>query len=253
MKVIFCTPSLGGPTKPYIAAMEASIPLIVEAGWTEGYAQEIGCPYISQARNVMLRRALDAGADVIVFIDYDLSWRPGDLLELLRTEGDVVAGTYRFRQQAERYMGTWYTGPNGTPLCRPDGCIAAEFVPAGMLKVTASAVSRFGWKYPELLYGKSYAPHIDLFNHGAHQNIWFGEDYAFCRRWREMGEQVWLLPDMEIAHHQGETPYPGNLHRWLMRQPGGCEDPAREVIARAKQQQADDYIDELVKHGSIGL
>lgn len=30
----------------------------------------------------MLRKALDAQADVIVFIDHDVSWAPGDLLKL---------------------------------------------------------------------------------------------------------------------------------------------------------------------------
>ena len=100
-KVIFCTPSLAGPTKPYIAALEASIPLIVEAGWDEGYAQEIGNVYISAARSFLLRKAVTAKADVIVFIDYDLSWDPKDLLTLIETEGDVVAGTYRFKKDEE--------------------------------------------------------------------------------------------------------------------------------------------------------
>ena len=59
---------------------------------------EVGSPYISAARATMLRKALDAKADVIVFIDHDLSWRPGDLLKLIETTGDVVGGTYRFKQ-----------------------------------------------------------------------------------------------------------------------------------------------------------
>jgi hypothetical protein len=74
VKVVFCVPSLNGPTAPFIAAMERSIPLVDGAGWDEALVQEIGNPYISAARATMLRKALDAGADVIVFLDYDLSW-----------------------------------------------------------------------------------------------------------------------------------------------------------------------------------
>src|SRR5258707_667607 len=87
-KVVFCTPSLSGPTAPYIKALEDSIPLIEAAGWEHGYAQQVNCPYISAARANMLRAALDAKADVVVFIDYDVSWAPGDLLKLIETEGD---------------------------------------------------------------------------------------------------------------------------------------------------------------------
>ena len=64
----------------------------------------------------MLRKALDAKADVIVFIDHDVSWDAKDLLTLIQTEGDVVAGTYRFKKynlsvdlfNHGAHKGTWY-------------------------------------------------------------------------------------------------------------------------------------------------
>src|ERR1039458_8592758 len=135
-KVVFCTPSLSGPTAPYIKSLEASIPLIVAAGWGEGYAQQIACPYISAARANMTRAALDAKADVVVYLDYDVSWQPQDLLTLIETEGDVVAGTYRCKTEdgptEEFYMGTWETNPDFTPKLRPsDGAISAKLAPAG--------------------------------------------------------------------------------------------------------------------------
>ncbi len=114
-KVVFCTPSLSGPTAPYIKSLEASLPLVEAAGWEHGYAQQIACPYISAARANMLRSALDAKADVIVFLDYDMSWDPGDLVKLLETEGDVVAGTYRPKIDDEQYMGTIETHADHRP------------------------------------------------------------------------------------------------------------------------------------------
>jgi hypothetical protein len=77
------------------------------------------------------------------------------------------------------------------------------------------------------MFGSRYRPHIDLFNHGAHEFVWYGEDYAFSRRFNDMGGQIWLIPDLEIAHHSAEEAFPGNFHEWLMRQPGGINDPAR--------------------------
>ena len=225
-KVVFCTPSLSGPTAPYIKALEASIPLIVAAGWEEGYAQQVACPYISAARANMLRAALDAKADVIVFLDYDVSWRPEDLLKLIETEGDVVAGTYRCKTEdgptEEFYMGTWNANADFSPKLRAsDGAISAILVPAGFLKITAAGVDRFMLEYPELCYGPMYHQAVDLFNHGARDRIWWGEDYAFSRRWREKCGDIWLVPDLSIDHHAKDKVYRGNLHQFLLRQPGG--------------------------------
>lgn len=220
-KVVFCTPSLFGPMPAYVAALEASLPLIEAAGWEHGYAQQIACPYISAARANMLRSALDAKADVIVFIDYDMSWEPGDLVKLLETEGDVVAGTYRSKIDDEQYMGTIETNADHTPVVRADGAIAAKLIPAGFLKVTKEAVDNFMVAYPELCYGPMYHLSIDLFNHGVSDRIWWGEDYSFARRFREKCGPIWIVPDINLDHHTKEKVYRGNFHQFLMKQPGG--------------------------------
>lgn len=71
-KVVFCVPIVGRPYPQFISALEASIPIIRDAGWDEELVQEIDNPYIGGARAKMLRKALDHQADVIVFLDYDL-------------------------------------------------------------------------------------------------------------------------------------------------------------------------------------
>ena len=221
MKVVFATPSLGGPLAPYISSLESSLPLIKAAGWEEGYAQEIGNPYISVARASMARKALDSGADVIIFLDYDLSWDPKDLLTLLETECDVVTGTYRYKSEPESYMGGIFTTDDGSPIVRPDGALKAQCAPAGFLKVTANAIRKFAKAYPELLFGDPLSPSVDLFNHGAHNFVWWGEDYAFCRRWLDCGEDLWLVPNLNIHHHTTTETFKGNYHEYLLRLPGG--------------------------------
>lgn len=221
-KVVFCTPSLSGPTAPYIKSLEASIPLVEAAGWEHGYAQQIACPYISAARANMLRSALDADADVIVFIDYDMSWDPQDLVTLLETEGEVVAGTYRPKIDDEQYMGTIETNADHTPKVREsDGAISAKLIPAGFLKITKNAVDVFMVQYPELCYGPQYHLSVDLFNHGVHERIWWGEDYSFARRWKEKCGDIWIVPNINLDHNTKDKVYKGNFHEFLMRQPGG--------------------------------
>ena len=223
MKVVFCIPTMTRPYQMCLDSLRASIDCIEAAGIEHQMVTEIGCPYISGARAAMLRKALDAKADVIVFIDHDLSWRPEDLLKLIQTEGDVVAGTYRFKNDEVSFMGVIDDNPGGTPKVRADGCIKATRVPAGFLKVTKEAVGRFMMFYPHLVYGPPYDPSVDLFNHGAHKGAWWGEDYAFSRNWLDCGGEIWLVPDLQLDHHTSEKAYPGNFHKFLLSCPGGSD------------------------------
>lgn len=222
MKVVLCVPTLTRPYQQTLDAIAGSVAELDSAGYEHYMVSEIGCPYIGAARATMLRKALDVKADVIVFIDHDVSWKPSDLVKLIETEGDVVAGLYRFKTPGDvRYMGVLDDDQNGMPRVREDGSIKATLVPAGFLKVTRNAVNRFMKAYPELVYGEASNPSVDLFNHGAHKGAWWGEDYAFCRNWREAGGDIWIVPDLDLTHHAKEEDFPGNYHQFLMRQPGG--------------------------------
>ena len=210
-------------TRPFpqtIDALKASVPLIEAAGWEHGVVHEIGCPYISAARATMLRKALDAKATVVVFIDHDVSWDPQDILTLIETEGEVIFGTYRFKKDEEEYMGCL---TKEYPEVRADGCIKMAWGPAGFLKVTRNAVNHIYKSYPELVYGEPCSPGIDLFNHGAYKNEWWGEDAAFGRRWIACGGELWLIPTLNITHHSADKAFPGNFHEYMLRRPGGSE------------------------------
>jgi glycosyltransferase involved in cell wall biosynthesis len=232
MKTVFCTPSYTKPHPAYFEAMEKAVPLLDEAGLDHAFVPEIGNAYISAARATMLRKALDAGADQIIFIDHDMSWKPEDLLALVLAEGDVVGGTYLFKNDDEEYMGKPIVDKDGKPCngrIDKNGIfmIQAACIPAGFLKVTADAVDKFMTAYPELCYGPKHHPCVDLFNHGAFKGLWWGEDYAFCRNWNDAGGTVWLIPDLDLTHHSATNAYPGNYHQFLMRCPGGANNKGK--------------------------
>jgi hypothetical protein len=226
-KVIICTPTITKPHPAYLKSLEDSIQLLDEAGFDHGAVFTVGAPYISHNRATMTRKAMDAKADIVVYIDHDVSWNPPDLLHLIRTKGDVVAGTYRFKKDEETYMGTILTDDAGHPIVRQDGCISARWMPAGFLKITKEGIEKFMRAYPELIYGPHYNPSIDLFNHGAHERLWYGEDFSFSRRWTEKCGPIWVVPDLQLDHWLADRKFEGNFHKFLLRQPGGSDDPAR--------------------------
>lgn len=226
-RVAFCIPTVTKPYQVTLDSLEKSLPLIEAAGYEHSAVYEIGNPYISAARSIMLRKALDWRADIIVFIDHDLSWQPEDLLLLIQTTPDVVGGTYRFKRDPEEYMGTCMADIDGRPIVEKhgDGELNSQLIwmaniPAGFLKLTANAVNKFMIAYPELWYGDRFMPLVDLFNHGAIDWTWYGEDYAFCKRYSEKCGKVYCMPNLEIDHHLPDgTCYKGNFHNFLMAQP----------------------------------
>lgn len=216
MKVIFTTPTRDKPHAAWLAAMEACLPAIEAEGVEHSLVAEVGSPYISAARARNLGKALKVGFDYIVFLDDDVSWEPADMVKLLKAEGEVVGGVYRYKSEDEAYMGVVFTGETGKPLVREDGCMQADRLPAGFLRVSYRAVWKFAAAYPELICWGEKDPTVDLFNHGANEGQWWGEDYRFCTRWRAINEQIWLVPDLNLTHHGKDRTYPGNFHRFLL-------------------------------------
>lgn len=222
---MIATPTVTQPHAAYLAAVEAAEPALAAAGYDVKIVFERGNPYISAARATMLRKAMDAKADMVVFIDHDVSFPPEALVKLVETPGEVVAGTYRFKKDDEEYMGAPFRDEDGDIRGRKDGAIIGHRIPGGFLKVTKEAVDLFMRAYPELAYGPRYAPAIDLFNHGAMDGVWHGEDYAFSKRWVEAGGTIWIVPDLDLTHHSADAAYHGNFHEFLRRQPGGDNAP----------------------------
>ena len=228
-KVTICVPTRKVPHPKFIESLEASLPLIEAAGFEHGLAYDTANPYISAARANCLKAALKVQSDMIVFLDDDVSWEPSALVKLISTPGDVVGGTYRCKQPGdeENYMGRVLQDEKGYPTSmREDGCLECSQLPAGFLKVSRNCIDVFMRGRPDLCYGSPWDMSVDLFNHGAYKGLWWGEDYAFCRNWRDLGGKVWLIPDLDIDHNEWDANkpiqvYKGNFHRYLLHRPGG--------------------------------
>lgn len=232
MKVAILTPTVTKPHPAYMDAVEAALPAMEAAGIDHVTGLTVGNPYISGARAELLHKALKAEVDAMIFIDHDISFPPEHLVKLIQTPGEVVAGDYRFKKDDEEYMGLLERDPAGSVTGQmAEGTetlvLKAERIPAGFLKVTRGGIERFMRAYPALCYGSPIAPAVDLFNHGAIDGTWYGEDYAFSLRWRRCGGDIWVIPNLDLTHHHGDFTFSGNLHRFLMSQPGGVNDPAR--------------------------
>lgn len=167
---------------------------------------EIGCSLIGVARNRLAHRFLETKeADCLIFVDSDISWKGGDLARLAKQPHDVIGGTYRTKRDEMKFH------VRGTPekvgdLYKVDG------LPGGFLKISRDAFAKVKANPYKDENGHDMR---DFFPTGYVDGQIWGEDYGFCRMWRETGEPVWLDPTIKLRHHDGGRAFTGDFDEWL--------------------------------------
>ena len=222
MHIMFATPSYRGLTDPgFIDSLEETVNLCQMRGHTTQFLLVQGCCYVQEARNKIVKLFLDSAADVLFFLDDDITWSAGAAMHVINTPGDIVAGIYPLKQAEPRFPVVIHTTATHQPEQRADGCIAAAALPTGFMCIRRSVLERMVEAYPEQRYvddkGDTY---YDLFPQGVDNGQWVGEDYAFCRLWKRLGGEMWVQANIDFEH----AGYHGNFYRYLTAQPGGATD-----------------------------
>jgi len=166
---------------------------------------EIGCSMIGVARNKIARRFLQSKGDCLVFVDSDISWKGGDLIRLAKSPEKVIGATYRAKRDDD------YFHVRGTPEKRGD-LWKVDGLPGGFIKIAREAFEAIPAAEYEDLDGTKTK---DFFPTGMHEGAIWGEDYGFCRLWRETGGDVLLDPTIILRHHDGLKAYSGDPLPWL--------------------------------------
>lgn len=233
MKVFFAIPMYRGRAHAEcVRSLEGTLRLFESRGHEAVVATCARCCYVQFARNRLVWDFLKTDCDKLFFIDDDISWSAEDALRLALADDDVVSGVYRKKEDQETYPVVIFTNGQDRPQVRSDGAIAAWGVPAGMLAIRRNVIESLIAAHPEKRYfdfvdGVREEGFYDLFPQGVYGDRWVGEDFAFCEMWRALSGQIWVLPDMTMSHHEGDKAWTGNYHEFLLKQPGGSLDPAR--------------------------
>lgn len=174
---------------------------------------EVGCSLIGDARNRIAKRFLATPeCKALVFVDADMSWPAGSLIRLAKSRKDVIGGTYRPKEDETRFHVHGKAIPKGR-LWSVDG------LPGGFLKISRKALSTMQEKARRYRSGDGTVTH-DLFPMGFHRGTYYGEDYGFCRLWRETGGEVFLDPSIKLRHHDGMRVFTGDPAAWMRERYG---------------------------------
>ena len=236
--VVVGTPCFGGMvTQDYAMSLlnlQAAAP---KAGFDMAVVMLGNDALITRGRSAIVAKFLDAPqATHLLFVDADISFAPDQVVRMLELNKDFVAGLYPakiidWQQLAERAgksgeapdeAGLAYVGDvcKGAELKTENGFATGVYAGTGFQLIKRNVFERMKQAYPETKYKALHAfprpsqPSDNLYALfdcmiDEESGVYLSEDYAFCRRWRAIGGEIWIDLKSKLTH-TGNYSFRGN-------------------------------------------
>lgn len=196
--------------------------LLAERGDRVTIFDESGNAMIGDCRGLIVSKFLDGDGTHLVFVDSDVSWQAGALLRLVDAPVDFVAGLYPQRRDPIDFCCQWDTSKREIELSE-HGLIGVMGVPAGFMCLSREMLEKMVAHYADTQFRCDAAPNgtaYDLFGAYRCGRIKYGEDYSFCKRWRDIGGSIWVDPEIRMGHCGYKT-FVAQVGEWLKERGDG--------------------------------
>lgn len=171
------------------------------------------CSVPAHGRNALCKWFLGSGFDQLIFVDADVTWELGNLFRLSMYPEDIVAGAYRFKREQEFYPVEWL---DHEFTRNEHKLIEVAWAPTGFMKIRRQALLTFMEKHPDRYYiDHGEAGFFCFFQMVFKDGEMHSDDVYFCKEWRQAGGKIHLCPDLTLTHWDFNTPYPGNIAKWI--------------------------------------
>jgi hypothetical protein len=188
---------------------------------------------ISRARSTLVAGFLDnLSATHLLFVDADIGFEPQQVERLLQFDKDFAGALYPLKsidwdfipqrcveggesvqQAALSYVGTFC--PEAERKEQGD-FVTGIYVGGGFQMIRRSVLEKMIAAYPETHFSCVHSLPISGLRHGAVQSsnlfalfdciidpdtgAYLSEDYSFCRRWRQIGGEIWIDSASKLTH-----------------------------------------------------
>lgn len=198
---------------------------------------------VTRARNVLLAYFLSSDYTHLMFIDADIEFNHEDILKLYAHNKDVVVGAYpkkgvawqrikegilteqNIKDHQIAALGSDYAinfkfeDRDRKAVAIQDGLIRLHDAGTGFMMIKREAILKLIKAYPEIKYNNDVQINNDSLTDKFYalfdtmidpiDRRYLSEDYTFCRRWQDIGGEIWLDPTISLNHY-GHFCFQGN-------------------------------------------
>jgi len=194
-----------------------------------------GDALITRARASLVSQFLDdPDATHLLFIDADIGFAPEQVMRLLECGAEMCAAVYPIKRiewdrvkstiAAERAvpaaaLNYVFEVEDANAVVEKGGFIKVRYAGTGFLMIRRQALQRLCAHYPQLKYRRDHS--IDAATESDHRfalfesvitedGTYLSEDFAFCKRWIDIGGEIWADLNSKLSH-VGPMTFNGDL------------------------------------------
>lgn len=185
-----------------------------------------GDALITRARAGLVSQFLDdPAATHLLFIDADIGFEPEQVLRLIECGADICAATYPIKRidwdkvkkviEAERsnpaaaVLQYVFEVDDPNAVVEKGGFVRVRYAGTGFLMIRRRALERMCARYQHLRYKRDHS--LDAATPSGNRfalfeclidedGTYLSEDFAFCKRWTDMGGEIWTDLNSRLDH-----------------------------------------------------
>jgi hypothetical protein len=247
-KFFFATPCYGGQLmEPYFRSVIKLMTFFNQHSIPLAFGTIANESLVTRARNVLLAYFLASDYTHLIFIDADIEFQVEDVLKLYAHDKDVIVGAYpkkgvawqRIKENvsspenisrniSDREIAAYgsdyavnfkFVDRDARTIAVENGIVKLHDAGTGFMMIKREAILKLIKAYPELKYNNDVQMGDNNLTDHFHalfdtmidpiDRRYLSEDYTFCRRWQDIGGDIWLDPSISLNHY-GHFCFQGN-------------------------------------------
>jgi hypothetical protein len=238
VNLVVATPCFGGQISALYAASLLKLQKLVRSysDFNIKILFKDGDALITRARASLVAQFLDdPSATHLLFVDADIGFEPQQVLRLIECGADMCAAVYPIKRidwsKVKETIATGRPNPAAAALqyvfevddlnavIEKAGFLKVRYAGTGFLMIRREALERMCAHYPQLRFKRDHS--VDAATESSNRfalfetmidesGTYLSEDFAFCKRWTQMGGEIWADLDSKLAH-VGPITFSGDL------------------------------------------